>query len=508
MYQFDTNALIRTRWAKKAKQDTVLAKGLSPKARKLISLSSRSVYSPTIIVGLTQAAEVLLVTLLGFVMYYGLGGQGRASLYYPAIVAVGVLYTFLAKLLKAHTISAYRTLGNQALRVVVAWAIALIFCLAANAVLQLENLLTGKWFTIWTWSVLASILTLRLVLRGFVLMWTAQEKLTRRTIIVGGGEPAEKLIREIESSSDSDIKILGLFDDRDDERSPAMVAAYPKLGSIKDLTNFARLAPIDLLLISLPMSAEKRVVQLMKDLWVLPIDIRLSSHMSELKFHKRAYSYIGSVAVLDLMDRPITDWNLVSKWFFDRIIGFLALVGLLPVMALVALAVKLDSPGPIIFRQKRHGFNNKEIDVLKFRSMYAHMTDHEAKKQTTRDDPRVTRVGRFIRKTSLDELPQLFNVLFGQLSLVGPRPHAVKGYMKDTPFHEAVEGYFARHRVMPGITGWAQINGLRGETDTQEKIMARVEYDLHYIENWSIWFDLYILARTPFALIQKNENAF
>lgn len=508
MYQFDTNALIQTRLAKKAKPSNDLAQKLSPQARKLISMTNRTVYSPMIIVGLSQAIEVIIVSALGIGMYFWLGGGGRAPLYCSGIVLVGVAYTMIAKIVQGHSIAIYRTLGSQALRVLVAWALALIICLAAGAALKLENLTAGNWFVSWGWSVLAVILAGRLVLRGLINYWSGQEKLTRRTIIVGGGEPAEKLIREIEHSSHSDIKILGLFDDRDDERSPDMVAAYPKLGSIKDLTIFARLAPIDLLLISLPMSAERRVVQLMKDLWVLPIDIRLSSHMSVLKFHKRAYSYVGSVAVLDLMDRPITDWNLVSKWFFDRIIGTLALIALLPVMAVVAVAVKLDSPGPILFRQKRHGFNNKEIEVLKFRSMYSHMSDPAAKTQTTRNDPRVTRVGRFIRRTSLDELPQLFNVLFGQLSLVGPRPHAVKGFMKDTPFHEAVDGYFARHRVMPGITGWAQINGLRGETDTREKIMARVEYDLHYIENWSIWFDLLILIRTPFSLFKNNENAF
>lgn len=508
MYQFDTNALIQNRLAKRAKPSSGLAENLSPQARKLISMTNRTVYSPPIIIGLTQAAEVLVIAALGITMYIWLGGGGRAPLYCTGIVLVGLLYTVVATLIQGHSIAMYRTLGSQALRVLVAWTIALIMCLVAGASLQLENLTAGNWFVTWGWSVLAVILAGRLVLRGLINLWSAHEKLTRRTIIVGGGEPAEKLILEIENSAHSDIKILGLFDDRDDERSPDMVAAYPKLGSIKDLTNFARLAPIDLLLISLPMSAEKRVMQLMKDLWVLPIDIRLSSHMSLLKFHKRAYSYVGSVAVLDLMDRPITDWAFVSKWFFDRIIGTLALIAFLPVMALVAIAVKLDSPGPVLFRQKRHGFNNKEIDVLKFRSMYTHMSDQAARTQTTRDDPRVTRVGRFIRRTSLDELPQLFNVLFGKLSLVGPRPHAVKGFMKETPFHEAVDGYFARHRVMPGITGWAQINGLRGETDTKEKIMARVEYDLHYIENWSIWFDLVILIRTPFSLISKNENAF
>jgi lipopolysaccharide/colanic/teichoic acid biosynthesis glycosyltransferase len=180
-----------------------------------------------------------------------------------------------------------------------------------------------------------------------------------------------------------------------------------------------------------------------------------------------------------------------------------------PLMALVALAVKLDSPGPVLFHQKRFGFNNERIDVFKFRSLYHHQADPLASKVVTRNDPRVTRVGRFIRKTSLDELPQLFNVVFkNNLSLVGPRPHAVLGKLQSRLFDEAVDGYFARHRVKPGITGWAQINGWRGEVDSEEKIQKRVEFDLYYIENWSVLFDLYILLKTPLALMTENENAY
>jgi len=191
------------------------------------------------------------------------------------------------------------------------------------------------------------------------------------------------------------------------------------------------------------------------------------------------------------------------------IIAILILLLAGPLMALVALAIRLDSPGPVLFRQKRFGFNNERIDVFKFRSLYHDQADPLAAKVVTRDDPRVTRVGRFIRKTSLDELPQLFNVVFkSNLSLVGPRPHAVQGKLQSRLFDEAVDGYFARHRVKPGITGWAQINGWRGEVDSEEKIQKRVEFDLYYIENWSVLFDLFILLKTPLALMTKNENAY
>jgi exopolysaccharide biosynthesis polyprenyl glycosylphosphotransferase len=214
------------------------------------------------------------------------------------------------------------------------------------------------------------------------------------------------------------------------------------------------------------------------------------------------------VPVIDVFDKPIADWDVVTKWLFDKVVGTLMLFVTFPLMALIALAIRLDSRGPILFKQKRYGFNNELIEVYKFRSLYVDRCDATASKLVTKQDPRVTNVGRFLRKASLDELPQLINVVFkGDLSLVGPRPHAVYAKAEDRLYDEAVDGYFARHRVKPGITGWAQINGWRGETDSQEKIRQRVEHDLYYIENWSIVFDLYILAMTPLALT-RNETAY
>jgi len=242
-------------------------------------------------------------------------------------------------------------------------------------------------------------------------------------------------------------------------------------------------------------------------LWVLPIDIRLSAHSSKLRLRPRSYSYIGSVPVLDVFDKPIADWDLVLKGLFDRVVGALLLLILSPILIATAIAVKLDSRGPVFFRQKRYGFNNELIEIYKFRSMHVALADADATRLVSKGDPRVTPVGRFIRKTSLDELPQLFNVLKGDLSLVGPRPHATQAKAQEALYEQVVDGYFARHRVRPGITGWAQINGWRGETDTKEKIEQRVLYDLDYIDRWSLGFDLYILARTPLALL-KTQNAY
>ncbi|HLN24384.1 MAG TPA: undecaprenyl-phosphate glucose phosphotransferase [Patescibacteria group bacterium] len=213
--------------------------------------------------------------------------------------------------------------------------------------------------------------------------------------------------------------------------------------------------------------------------------------------------HIGGVPVLHLMTRPFEDWQGLVKWLEDWLLTLVFLVIALPVMAIAALAVRLDSPGPVLFRQRRYGFGNREFVVYKFRTM-AHQQQDETAPQVRRDDPRVTRVGRFLRRTSLDELPQLFNVLNGSMSLVGPRPHAVA---HGRHFAPKIEDYLARHRIKPGITGWAQVNGFRGETPTVEAMEKRVEHDLFYIENWSIWLDISILIRTM-LLSFHDDSAF
>jgi Undecaprenyl-phosphate glucose phosphotransferase len=267
------------------------------------------------------------------------------------------------------------------------------------------------------------------------------------------------------------------------------------------------MARVNMLIVSLPISAEKRVLQLLKRLWVLPVDIRLSAHTNKLRFRPRSYSYEGSLPFLDVFDKPIADWDAITKRVFDIVISIVALVMLSPLMLAAAIAIGMESKGPVIFRQRRYGFNNEVIEVLKFRSMYHELADPDARQVVTKGDARVTKVGKFIRKTSIDELPQLVNVLKGDLSLVGPRPHAVNAHTENKLWDEVVDGYFARHKVKPGVTGWAQVNGWRGEVDNAVKIRERVNCDLYYIENWSLMLDLYILAITPFKLM-NTDNAY
>ena len=329
----------------------------------------------------------------------------------------------------------------------------------------------------------------------------------RRIAIVGGGKSAEDAINALETSSSIDVDIVGIFDDRFDKRSPQSVRKYKKLGKISELAEYARKDRIDLIIVAIPLSAEDRLLQMLKRLWELPVDIRISGQASKLKLAAQSYTYIGRLPLLSVFDRPLSGWGSVLKGAMDKALAALFIVLLSPVMLATAAAIALTSKGPIIFRQRRYGFNNEMVEVFKFRSMYVEGCDATASKLVTKNDPRVTSIGRIIRKTSIDELPQLFNVLSGQLSLVGPRPHATQAKAAEELYEQVVDGYFARHKVKPGITGWAQINGWRGETDTREKIENRVKYDLEYIDQWSLLLDLKIIAKTPFALL-KSENAY
>ena len=421
-------------------------------------------------------------------------------------VALGVLALLGARW--AYTIRKLTSATRQTIKVALALLLSLAGFVVCAALTDTYAPAQRAWLFEWFLTALGLCVTTRLIVAAMLARWTLEGRLARRAVIVGGGDATTELIHRLDRTADGAIQILGLFDDRDGARSPAQVGAYCKLGRFEDLVEFCRAQRVDLLIVALPPTAEERILLLLKQLWVLPIDVRVAALGSKLKLASRTYNYIGDAPFLPVFDKPMSDGSVALKLIEDRVISWIALVLLAPLLALIAVAIKLDSRGPALFKQIRYGFNNEKIEVYKFRSMYVDQTDANAKRLVTRGDPRVTRVGRFIRKTSLDELPQLFNVAFkGNLALVGPRPHAMHASAEDRLYDEVVDGYFARHRVKPGITGWAQINGWRGETDTAEKIEQRVAHDLYYIENWSILFDLRILAMTPISLV-TTKNAY
>lgn len=469
-----------------------------------------SLISPKIVTGGVALIDFVLISAcssLIFFLYVEENIREIAFLYLAIVLFLAITGPILFNFVGLYSLHMLKGVSHQISRLWSCWTFLFSLILIAFFFAKVSDDYSRAWIAMSYAGGFSVLMMWRIVLAIQLRAWMIDGKIGRRTVIFGGGMPGRDLIERLEKSSTTDIKICGLFDDRHEDRIPEGLNNYPKLGNIDELITFTRLHKIDLLIVTLPITAEKRLLQILNKLWVLPIDIRLSAHSTNLKFRPRTYSYIGNVPFFDVCDNPITDWNYVYKWLFDKIIAVFAIAILSPLMLLVAIAVKLDSKGPALFRQQRMGFNNELIEIYKFRSMYHDQSDGTASRLVTRDDDRITRVGRIIRKLSLDELPQLFNVLGGSLSLVGPRPHALEAKAENKLYQNVVDGYFARHRVKPGITGWAQVNGFRGETDTEEKIQSRVEFDLHYIENWSILFDFYILMITPFALL-NTKNAY
>ena len=479
------------------------------------SLRSRSsgkvdLLSPVVLIGLVRFADFAIAVLSGLALaalYVGAPAV-TADLLYGTVIVIAALVAVLAfDLLGLYSMRALAAFPLTLPRLMLGWGAALAAAGMFIFFLKAGHELSRVWLAVWLAAGGVAFALERAALSLTLARLRNAGRFVRRAVIYGTGALTDDLLHTLENEQGSEIRIVGVFDDRSAARGASSKSGDARLGTLDGLVEVARAARVDLVIVSIPFASERRLHDVASRLSVLPADIRLPAGAMQLRFAPRLYSHMGSVAMLDLYDRPIADWGYVVKWLFDKSIGLAALMTLAPVMLLVALAIKLDSRGPVFFRQRRYGFNNELIEVFKFRSMHVEMTDHDASRLVTKRDPRVTRVGRFIRKTSLDELPQLFNVLKGDLSLVGPRPHAVSAKAQNRLYNEVVSRYYARHKVKPGITGWAQIRGWRGETDTEEKIEQRVEHDLYYIDNWSVFFDLYILAMTPIALL-KSENAY
>ena len=346
------------------------------------------------------------------------------------------------------------------------------------------------------------------VARGGAMM-VRQGRLRDVVAIVGGGHLADRLITHlatlhVRSPDRCPIEVVGIFDDRTN-RVPAECRSIT--GRLDDLITLGKEGVIDRIVITLPWSAEQRLHEIRNKLQALSIDISLCPDGIAFSTLSRQEAEFGDLPLLALAERPLRPWDAVTKRIEDIVLASVALFVFGPMMCFIALAVKFDSPGPALFRQRRHGFNNREIEVYKFRTMRTDMTDAGGGVQTCRGDARITRLGGILRRSSLDELPQLLNVLKGDMSLVGPRPHPVGMKTKNKLCHEIVETYAHRHRVKPGITGWAQVNGYRGATSEPEHLVRRVECDLYYIEHWSLLLDLKILMRTVTSIV-TTDNAF
>ncbi len=325
--------------------------------------------------------------------------------------------------------------------------------------------------------------------------WAQSGRLCRSVAVIGAGESGQRLIDELDRKGGDEFRVAGVFDDRR-TRVPTEIMGHALHGNIESAVSFVRRHSIELIVIALPLHAEERILDIVRRLRLLPVEITVSLDLVGSRLSLGHTTELAGAQVLRLVDSPLKDWNVIWKKVEDIVVASLVLLLAAPLMLMIAALIKMESRGPVLFSQARFGFNNHPVNVYKFRTMYADMADSTGSQRTTKNDVRVTRIGRFLRQTNLDELPQFINVLQGRLSVVGPRPHPLGMRAGDKLYHEAVAEYAVRHKVKPGITGWAQVNGLRGETDTMDKAISRIEHDLYYIDHWSLWLDLKIVFLT------------
>lgn len=349
-----------------------------------------------------------------------------------------------------------------------------------------------------------ALTVLHVIHAGFIHHWTRAGRLARNVVLVGATPNARKLIAA--NAGSGTVNVVGVFDDRR-SRSPAALAGAPYLGSVDDLFSWPLLHEVDRIILTVSPKAERRVQMLLERLRTLPHPVCLLLDLDPFGPAETTLDDIVGVQAARMNTVEERFGHQVLKRATDLVLGTALCIAVLPVMAAIAIAVKLESRGPVLFRQVREGFNGRPIEVLKFRTMR-----HDPKaqngpiRQVEFDDPRVTRVGGFLRQTSLDELPQLWNVLAGDMSLVGPRPHAPDMRTGGTETSKLVAEYAHRHRAKPGITGWAQVNGSRGPLHSPEAARERVRLDLEYIARANFWFDLWIMLRTLPALLGDRAN--
>jgi putative colanic acid biosynthesis UDP-glucose lipid carrier transferase len=345
----------------------------------------------------------------------------------------------------------------------------------------------------------------QVLLRSIKFNWTFKKNFQPKAIIVGINISSIKLYIAYKKNPWLGVECLGFFEDRPMNRvlNKTQQVDLLHLGIINEAHHFIKNNKIDKIYIALPMSAQPRILQLLEELQDTTTSIYFIPDIYLFDLIQPNMTIIMGVPLVAICESPFDGNNGISKRIADILLSSLILMMILPLMVLIAFAVKLSSPGPIIFKQLRYGLDGKEIWIYKFRSMTVSQ-ESELVVQAVQGDPRVTKIGNLLRKTSMDEFPQFFNVLRGNMSIVGPRPHAVS---HNELYRRLIKGYMIRHKVKPGITGWAQINGFRGETDTLEKMQERIKFDLDYLRNWSLFLDLYIIVKT-ISVVIKDKNAY
>ena len=391
---------------------------------------------------------------------------------------------------------------NAAVDIVTSWLSLLVILLLCGYATRSLSLFRPD-ILLW-WAAASPVLQWLAFFVGRLLLRheAAKPENRRRAVVVGAGALGVKVARAFQARGEIGLLFLGYFDDRADERVDADARGL-RLGNLRQVAPFIREHGVHEVYITLPLGSQPRIVELMEQVQGTTASVFFVPDVFGISIIQGRLQDMNGVPVVGLCETPFTGTNRLVKRLSDIVLASLILVLISPLLVAIAVGVKLSSPGPAIFRQRRNGLDGEEIVVYKFRSMRT-QDDGAVVPQATKEDPRITRFGAFLRKSSLDELPQFINVLQGRMSIVGPRPHAVA---HNEQYRKLIKAYMVRHKVKPGITGWAQVNGHRGETDTIQKMQARVEYDLEYLRNWSLGLDLQIIARTV-KLVFFDRNAY
>ena len=488
-------------------KSTTKASGGSPDAvpvkvrpdELLSTLGGSKPYSAGSIEFFLRAFDVLAITIasiVSFIVYSERIEEGMSAAYMNVTGISLIISSLTIGIVGGYDSQVYFNLRSSLKSAFLGWSIAIAFLLVAGFSFKVTDIFSRLWVGNWVITALILIMFFRITIWVIARKLRTNKTFDSRAVIVGAGSQGQELNKYIKHNEFLTISVIGFADDRSD-RVPKKVDGIPVIGGMDELVNLIRAGLVDQVLVSLPWSAKERLRQIVDCIAENPIKIRLAPDLAGFEYLNREFTSLGGLPVMNLFDRPLSGFDSFIKVMEDYIFGTVAFIIALPVMFLIAIAVKLDSKGPVFFMQDREGFNNNTFKVWKFRSMK--VTEGDEITQASLGDKRITKVGAFLRKTSLDELPQLLNVLTGDMSLVGPRPHAPSTKAGGIRFKEAVQRYAARHRVKPGITGWAQVNGWRGETDTIEKLEQRLHHDLYYIDHWSLGLDLQILTKTAFV---------
>ena len=391
---------------------------------------------------------------------------------------------------------------NSAVDVCSSWAAVLVILVLCGYATRSLNLFEAQVMFWWALTTPALQWLATFGGREWLRDWIRRPENRRSVVVVGAGALGVRVARAFRARGDIGLDLLGYFDDRCNDRVDAE-AHGKRLGGLQRVASFVREMGVNEIYVTLPLGSQPRIVELLQRVQGTTASVYLVPDVFGITIIQGRLKDINGVPVVGLCETPFTGANQLVKRLSDIVLASLVLLLMAPLMALIGLAVKLSSPGPAIFSQRRNGLAGDEIVVYKFRSMSA-LDDGEVVRQATKRDPRVTPLGSFLRRTSLDELPQFINVLQGRMSIVGPRPHAVA---HNEQYRQLITAYTVRHKVKPGITGWAQIHGHRGETNTIEKMRARVDYDLEYLRNWTLGLDLQIIARTV-KIVFFDRNAY